>query len=259
MYLPPGNIDELLNAPDYVPPVLRGRQIAKLIGQGVATSAEIYKAQETIAALEQELRDEAQRYDDNLVPVFNVGHTAGYNQGHKAGWKEAVAGNREYGFKLGYVEAAKDLISGDNFILIDKKDPAKPIKAKSTNALIREIPLDDPRYDGLRNDKLRGRQNGGLIDIYAKDSSWISAGDDILFLDIAKTRKYAQERGRITGKKIFRNPAGQLDWRSNTSDFPTILNSVLKPAPPGKYTPPNLKEVRERGEKKFIEYKKVKK
>jgi hypothetical protein len=110
MYLPPGNIDELLNAPDYVLPALRGRQIAKLISQGVATSAEIYKAQETIAALEQELRDEAQCYDDNLVLVFNVGHTAGYNQGHKAGWKEAVASNREYGFKLGYVEAAKDLI-----------------------------------------------------------------------------------------------------------------------------------------------------
>jgi hypothetical protein len=259
MYLPPGNIDELLNAPDYVPPVLRGRQIAKLIGQGVATSAEIYKAQETIAALEQELRDEAQRYDDNLVPVFNVGHTAGYNQGHKAGWKEAVAGNREYGFKLGYVEAAKDLISGDNFILIDKKDPAKPIRAESTERLVPKIPLDDPRYAGLRNEKLRDRKKGELMNVYAKDSSWISAGDDILFLDIAKTRKYAQERGRITGKKIFINRAGQLDWKPDTSDFPKILNSVLKPAPPVKYTPPNSKEVRERGEKKFIEYKKVKK
>jgi hypothetical protein len=255
MYLPPGNIDELLNAPDYVPPVLRGRQIAKLIGQGVATSAEIYKAQETIAALEQELRDEAQRYDDNLVPVFNVGHTAGYNQGHKAGWKEAVAGNS----KLGYVEAAKDLISGDNFILIDKKDPAKSIKAKSTERLILKIPLDDPRYDGLRNDKIRDKKNGGLIDIYAINSSWISAGDDILFLDIAKTRKYAQERGRITGKKIFINLAGQLNWKAKTSDFPKILRSVHNPAPPGKYTPPDSKEVRERGEKKFIEYKKVKK
>jgi hypothetical protein len=74
MYLPPGNIDELLNAPNYVPLVLRGRQIAKLIGQGVATLAEIYKVQETIATLEQELRDEAQHYNDNLVPVFNIGH-----------------------------------------------------------------------------------------------------------------------------------------------------------------------------------------
>jgi hypothetical protein len=55
MYLPPGNIDELLNPPDYVPPVLRGRQIAKLIGQGVSTSAEIYKAQETIAAQNRNL------------------------------------------------------------------------------------------------------------------------------------------------------------------------------------------------------------
>jgi hypothetical protein len=138
--------------------------------------------------------------------------------------------------------------------LIDKKDPAKPIRAESTAALRRRIPLDDPCYDGLRNDKLRDRK-GALIDIYARDSSWISAGDDILFLDIAKTRKYAQECGRITGKKIFRNPAGQLVWKPNTSDFPTILNSVLKPAPPGKYTPPDSKQVRERGEKKFIEYK----
>jgi hypothetical protein len=40
------------------------------------------------------------------------------------------------------------------FILIDKKDPAKPIKARSTNALICEIPLDDLHYDGLRNDTL---------------------------------------------------------------------------------------------------------
>jgi hypothetical protein len=146
--------------------------------------------------------------------------------------------------------------------LIDKKDPAKPIKAKSTNALIREIPLDDPCYDGLRilrNDKLRDRQEGGLIDIYAKNSSWISPGDNILFLDIAKTRKYAQECGRIMGKKIFRNPAGQLNWKPNTSDFPTILRSVLNPGPPGKYTPPDSKQVRERGEKKLIEYKKVKK
>jgi hypothetical protein len=149
--------------------VLRGRQIAKLIGQGVATSAEIYKAQETIATLEQELREEAQHYDDNLVPVFNVGHTVGYNQGYIAGWKEAIAGNREYGFKLGYVEAAKDLISRDNFILIDKKDPAKPIRAESTDALRHRIPLNDPRYDGLHNDKLRDRQ-GALIDIYARDS-----------------------------------------------------------------------------------------
>jgi hypothetical protein len=259
MYLPPGNIDELLNAPDYVPPVLRGRQIAKLIGQGAATSAEIYEAQDLIAALEEELREEAQRYEDNLIPVFNVGHTAGYQQGHKAGWKEAVSGNREYGFKLGYVGAAKDLISGDNFLLIDKKNPAKPIKAKSTNELIRVIPADDPRYAGLRNDILRDRQTGGLIDIYAKNSSWISAGDEILFLDIAKTRKYAQERGRITGKKIFRTPADQLDWKPDTSDFPTILKSVLNPAPPGKYKPPDSKRVRERGEKKFIEYKKGKK
>jgi hypothetical protein len=138
MYLPSGNIDELLNAPDYVPPVLRGRQIAKLISQGAATSAEIYKARDHIAALEEELREEAQRYEDTLIPVFNIGHTTGYNQGHKAGWKEAVSGNREYGFKLGYVEATKDLISSDNFILIDKKNPAKSIKAKSTNALIRD-------------------------------------------------------------------------------------------------------------------------
>jgi hypothetical protein len=257
MYLPPSNIDELLNAPDYVPPVLRGRQIAKLIGQGMATLAEIYKAQETIATLEQELREEAQRYDDNLVPIFNIGHTAGYNQGHKAGWKEAIAGNREYGFKLGYVEAAKDL-SGDNFILIDKKDPAKPIRAELMDALRHRILLDDPCYDGLCNDKLQDKQ-GALIDIYARDSSWISTGDDILFLDIAKTRKYIQERGIITGKKIFRNPASQLVLKPNISDFPTILNSVLKPALPGKYTPPNSKEVRERGEKKFIKYKKVKK
>jgi hypothetical protein len=78
----------------------------------------------------------------------------GYNQGHKAGWKEAIAGNREYGFKLGYVEAAKDLISRDNFILIDKKDPAKFIKAKSTERLIPKIPLHDLHYDGLHNDKL---------------------------------------------------------------------------------------------------------
>jgi hypothetical protein len=208
MYLPPSNIDELLNAPDYILPVLRGRQIAKLIGQGMSTSAEIYKAQETIAALEQELRNEAQHYDDNLILVFNIGHTAGYN--HNAGWKEAVAGNREYGFKLGYVEAAKDHISGNNFILIDKKDLAKPIKAKSTNALIRKISLDNLCYDGLCNNTLQDKQNGGLIDIYVINSSWISAGDDILFLDITKTRKYAQEHGRITGKKIFRNPAGQL-------------------------------------------------
>jgi hypothetical protein len=97
MYLPPGNIDELLNPPDYVPPVLRGRQIAKLISQGAATSAEIYEAQDCIAALEEELREEAQHYEDNLVPVFNVGYTAGYKQGHKAGWKEAISGNREYG------------------------------------------------------------------------------------------------------------------------------------------------------------------
>jgi hypothetical protein len=38
-----------------------------------------------------------------------------------------------------------------------------------------------------------------------------------------------------------------------------ILNSVLNPVLTGKYIPPNSKEVRERGEKKFIEYKKVKK
>jgi hypothetical protein len=59
----------------------------------------------------------AQHYQDSLVPVFNVGYTEGYKQGHKAGWKEAVGASREYGFKLGYAEAAKDLISGDNFIL----------------------------------------------------------------------------------------------------------------------------------------------
>jgi hypothetical protein len=108
----------------------------------MATLAEIYKVQETIAALEQELRDEAQHYDDNLVSVFNIGHTTGYNQGHKAGWKEAIAGNKKYSFKLDYVEATKDLINGNNFILIDKKDPAKPIKVKSTTALICKIPLD---------------------------------------------------------------------------------------------------------------------
>jgi hypothetical protein len=143
--------------------------------------------------------------------------------------------------------------------LIDKKNPAKSIKAKSTNALICEIPADDPRYAGLCNDTLKDRKNGGLINIYAKNSSWISAGDDILILDIAKTRSYAQERGRITGKKIFRNPVGQLDWKPNTSDFPTILKSVLDPMPLGKYKPPDSKQVRARGEKKFLEYKKGKK
>jgi hypothetical protein len=256
MYLPPGNIDELFNAPEYVPPVLRGKQIAKLISQGMATSAEIYKAQETITALEQELRDEAQRYDDNLVPVFNVGHTAGYNQGHKAGWKEAVAGNREYGFKLGYVEAAKDLISGDNFILIDKKDPAKPIRAESTERLIPKILLDDPCYAGLRNEKLQDRKKGELMNVYAKDSSWISA--DPLFRH-SKNKKICPRTRENHGQKTFRNPAGQLDWKAKTSDFPTILKSVLNPSPPGKYTPPDSKQVKERGEKKFIEYKKVKK
>jgi hypothetical protein len=165
MYLPPGNIDELINAPDYVLPVLRGRQIAKLIGQG--------------------------------------------------------------------------LISGDNFILIDKKNPSKPIKAKSTNDLICGIPADDPRYAGLHNKMLWDRKTGGLIDIYAKNSSWISAGNKILFLDIAKTRSYAQECGRITGKRIFKTLADQLDWKLDTSDFPTILKSVLDPVPPGKYKPPN--------------------
>jgi hypothetical protein len=59
MYLPPGNINELLNAPDYVPLVLSGKQIAKLISQDMFTSAEIYKVQETIAALKHELRDKA--------------------------------------------------------------------------------------------------------------------------------------------------------------------------------------------------------
>jgi hypothetical protein len=44
-------------------------------------------------------------------------------------------------------------------------------------------------------DILKDRKTGGLIDIYAKNSFWISAGDHILFLDIAKTRYYAQERG----------------------------------------------------------------
>jgi hypothetical protein len=91
------------------------------------------------------------------------------------------------------------------------------------------------------------------------NSSWISAGNEILFLDIAKTRSYAQERGRITGKKIFKTPADQLDWKPDTSDFPTILKSVLDPAPPGKYKPPDSKQVRSRGEKKFLEYKKGKK
>jgi hypothetical protein len=120
--------------------------------------------------------------------------------------------------------------------LIDKKNVAKPITAESTNALIPKIQLyvDDPRYAGLRNDILRDRQ-GALINVYAKDSSWISAGDDILFLDIAKTRKYAQERGRITGKKIFVNRAGKLDWKPETTDFPKILNSVLKPLPLAPY------------------------
>jgi hypothetical protein len=89
--------------------------------------------------------------------------------------------------------------------LIDKKDPAKSIKAKSTNALIHEISLDDPCYDGLCNDKLQDRQESGLIDIYAKNSSWISAGDDILFLDIAKTRKYAQEYGQKNIQKSCRS------------------------------------------------------
>jgi hypothetical protein len=257
IYLPPSNIDELLNAPDYVPPVLRGRQIAKLIGQRAVTLAEIYEAQDRIAALVEEIREEAQRYEDNLVPVFNVGHIAGYKQGHKAGLKEAISGNREYGFKLGYVEAAKDLISGDNFILIDKKNPSKPIKAKSTNDLIRQIPANDPRYAGLRNEVLRDRKTGGLIDIYAKNSSWISVGNEILFL--AKTRSYTQERGRITGKRIFKTLADQLDWKPDTSDFPTNLKSVLDPTPPGKYKPPDSKQVRSHGKKKFLEYKKGKK
>jgi hypothetical protein len=121
-----------------------------------------------------------------------------------------VGASREYRYKLGYIEAAKDLISEGNFILIDKKNLANSIKAKSTNEHIHEIPTDDSCYAGLHNDIFRNKKTGGLIDIYAKYSSWISAGDDILFLDIAKTRNYVQDRGRITGKMIT-NQVGYLD------------------------------------------------
>jgi hypothetical protein len=66
-------------------------------------------------------------------------------------------------------------------------------------------------YDGLHNNKLQDRQEGRLIDIYVKNLFSIRAGNNILFLDMAITRKYAQERRRIMSKKIFRNLAGQLD------------------------------------------------
>jgi hypothetical protein len=260
MWEQPGNIDELLNAQDYVPPVLRGKQIAKLIGQGAASSADLDLAQERIVALEEQLKEDAQHYEDNLVPVFNVGHSAGYKQGHKAGWKEAVGASREYGFKLGYVEAAKDLIGGDNFILIDKNNLANTIKGKTTQKLMGKIPAEDTRYAGLRNDVFRDtNRTGGLIDIYARNSSWISAQDEILFLDIAKTRTNAQKQVPIAGKRIITNQAGNLDWKPATADFPTILKSVLDPGKPQKYKYPDAKQVQRQGEIKYLEFKKGKK
>jgi hypothetical protein len=216
-------------------------------------------AQERIVALEEQLKEDAQHYEDNLVPVFNVGHGAGYKQGHKAGWKEAVGASREYGFKLGYIEATKDLIGGDNFILIDKNNLAKTIKGKTTQKLIGRIPAENNRYAGLHNKAFRDMRTGMLTDIYAKNSSWISAQDEILFLDIAKTRKYAQEHGRIAGKKIITTQAGTLDWKPATADFPTIMKSVLDPGKPQKYKYPDVKQVQRQGEIKYLEFKKGKK
>jgi hypothetical protein len=144
----------------------------------------LHNNQDYKAAIEKN----AQHYQDSLVPVFNVGHTEGYKQGHKAGWKEAVGASQEYSFKLGYAEAAKDLNSSDNFILIDKNNLANPIKGKTTQKLIGRIPAGDNRYAGLQNDVFRDtNRTGGLVDIYVKNSSWINAQDEILFLDIAKT------------------------------------------------------------------------
>jgi hypothetical protein len=169
----------------------------------IAMQKMLHNNQDYKAAIEKN----AQSYEDRLVPVFNDG----YNRGHKAGWKEAASANQEYDFKSSYVTAAKDLISGDNFILIDKNNLANTIKGKTTQKLIGEIPAGDNRYAGLQNDVFRDQRMGTLTDIYARDSSWISAQDEILFLDIAKTRKYAQKRGRIDGKKIFTNQSGNLD------------------------------------------------
>jgi hypothetical protein len=144
--------------------------------------------------------------------------------------------------------------------LIDKNNLSNTLKGKSVQKLIGEIPADDIRYSGLNNRVLRDtKRTGALIDIYARNSSWISAQDEILFLDVAKTRQYAQKQVPITGKKIYTNEAGQLDWKPATADFPTILKSVLDPGKPQKYKYPDAQQVQRQGEIKYLEFKKGKK
>jgi hypothetical protein len=84
---------------------------------------------------------------------------------------------------------------------------------------------------------------GTLTDIYARDSSWISA----------------QKRGRIDGKKIITNQSGDLELKPASEDFPTILKSVLDPGIRRKYQYPGTEEIKKQGEIKYLEYKKGKK